>query len=129
MNVLLTDQNFIIYAIKKYNNPTCKSDKEFFEDLSRIKYIKRLLKRFFDKKILKERLILNHLIVLFNIFDVESAIKILFFKIDKKLWPLLKTFLVYLDRMPDKIVGVKEKPIVSSDIPIDINVAKILRQL
>lgn len=125
---VLTEDNLVMYAMKKYNNPGCLSVKEFYDDLKRIKYIKRLLNKYNKTGILKERLILNHLVILFNVFDIEAAIKILFFKCDVEFWPALKTFLVYLNYMPEYISGISNtRLLISSDIPLDMKVVKTLR--
>ena len=96
----LTEDNFTLYAMKHYDNPTCKGIEEFKEDLKRFRYLKRLLKKFRPGSGLNQRLIINHIIVIYNLFGVEASTKMLFFKTEEKQWPLLKTFLVFLDRMP-----------------------------
>ena len=93
----ITPQNVVMYAIKNYDNPQCEGEKEFEDDLKRFKYIKRLLSRYYDTGVLKERLLLNHLIVLNNVFSVEAATTLLLYKIHPTHWPALKSFLVYLD--------------------------------
>lgn len=93
----LNDDNFIIYAVSHYNNPQCKSVDEFNEDLLRIVYIKRLVKKYLNGGELRERLIINHIITLYNVFDIEPATKILLFKLEKNLLPVIKSFLVYLN--------------------------------
>lgn len=125
----LTEDSFMMYAMKAYNNPGCLDIKEFHDDLTRIKYIKRLLNRYVMDGELKERLILNHIIVLYNVFGPEAATKILFYKVNKKFWVQLKTFLVFLNYMPSVIYGIDDKPIISSDIPIDMKIAAALRQI
>ena len=97
----MTDGNYLSFAIKHYSNPQCKSVDEFQDDLNRIKYIKRLFRKYLSSGDLRERLILNHLIIFSNVFGVEAAGKILFFKMDIDLYPILKTFLVYLDYFPE----------------------------
>lgn len=121
----LTEDNFLIYAIKNYDNPACKGLSEFNEDMKKFKYIKRLLGRYHAGKGLKERLLLNHIIVISNLFGPEASVKMLFYKIDKKHWPTLKTFLVFLNIMPENVIlynGVNE-----SDIPLDAEVINKLR--
>lgn len=118
----LTEETFILYAIKHYDNPSCKGLPEFYEDLNRIKYIKRLFNRYETKKILKERLILNHLIILNNIFGTEPAARIVFYKVEPKFHSYLKTFLVYLKLLPQRI------PEISLDqIPTDHRILNILK--
>ena len=91
----LTEDNFMMYAIKNYDNPSCIGMDEFLDDLKRFKYIKRLLRKHNVGKELKERLILNHIIVLGNLFGIEATTKMLFFKLEEKFWPQVKTFLVF----------------------------------
>jgi hypothetical protein len=124
----LTEDNFIMYAMKAYNSPHCIMS-EFESDLKRTKYLKRLFRRYKITKLLKERLILNHIILLYNVFGAEAATRILFFRIDENDYDILKTFLIYLNYMPDKIKGINGKDIISSDILLDMNVAEILRKI
>lgn len=125
----LTEDNFLIYAIKNYDNPSCKGIDEFNDDLKRFKYVKRLLRKYRYSKDIKERLILNHLIVIYNLFGAEAATKMLFFKIENDYWPQLKTFLVFLNFMPLKILVSKGIEINDSDIPLDEVILKKLRQI
>ncbi len=124
----LTEDNFIMYAMKAYNSPHCIMS-EFESDLKRTKYLKRLFRRYKITKLLKERLILNHIILLYNVFGADAATRILFFRIDENDYDVLKTFLIYLNYMPDKIKGINGKDIISSDILLDMNVAEILRKI
>lgn len=96
----LTEENFTLYAMKHYDNPHCRGVNEFNDDLKKFKYLKRLFRKYRAGGGLKERLILNHIIVIYNLFGVEAATNMLFFKIDKKYWPQLKSFLMYLNVMP-----------------------------
>jgi hypothetical protein len=125
--VRLTEKNYIMYAMKHYNNPQCMNIDEFYNDLKRIKYIKRLLIRYVSSGDLKERLILNHLIILYNSFGPETT-KLLFFKIENQYWSQLKTFLVYLSYMPEILSGVDDKPILSTDIVLDPFIISVLRK-
>lgn len=125
----LTDDNFIMYAMQHYENPQCMSIDDFHEDLLKIKYLKRLLNRYKDMNELRERLIINHLIVLYNVFGIEAATKMLFYKLDPSLWSILKTFLVYLHYMPDRISGICEEDIISSDIPLVQEIVMVLREI
>lgn len=102
---------------------------EFENDLKRTKYIKRLIRKYKTSKVLKERLILNHIVMLYNVFGAEATTKILFYKIDPKDYDVLKTFLLYLNLMPDIIFGIKNDNIISHNIQIDMNVANVLRNL
>jgi hypothetical protein len=122
----LTEQNFVMFAMRHYQNPQCMNIDEFNDDLKRIKYIRRLLGRYESSGQLKERLILNHLIILYNSFGLEAT-PMLFFKIEEKFWPQLKTFLVYLCYMPEVLTGVQDAPIISTNIPLDDNIIHALR--
>lgn len=93
---ILTDENLFIYAAKHYYNPKYIDAEEFYEDIKRFKYIKRLLNRYEETGKLSERLILNHLIVVFNVFGIEAGLKILEFKLENKYWPQIKPFLIFL---------------------------------
>ena len=97
----ITPQNVVMYAIKNYDNPQCEGEKEFEDDLKRFKYIKRLLRRYYETGVLKERLLLNHLIVLNNVFSMEAAVTLLLYKIQPTYWPALKSFLIYLNSISD----------------------------
>lgn len=116
-----------MYAMQNYENPQCVSMDDFHDDLLRIKYLKRLLNRYKQTKELKDQLILNHIIILYNVFGREACTRMLFFKIDSSLWSYLKTFLLYLHLMPNKISGVSSQDVVDSDIPLDLGIVKILR--
>lgn len=124
----LNDDNFLIFAMKCYDKPTVIMS-EFEEDLKRIKYIKRLIKRYRTTGELKERLILNHLIILSNVFGTKNAVRMLFYKIDKEDYNILKTFLIFLDYMPSVISGINGTNINSSDISVDLFVGKRLRAI
>ena len=95
----LTPENINMFAIKHYNNPTCVDEKEFLDDMKRFKYLKRLFKKYSKTGILKERLIMNHIIVLQNVFKPDAVKLLLFYKINQEHWSLLKTFLVFLNYM------------------------------
>ena len=96
----LTGDNFQLFAIKNYENPQAVTEADFNKDLNHFKYIKRLLKRYKNTGELKSHLILNHFIVLYNIFG-DAATPMLFFKIEKELWPVMKTFVLFLNKLPD----------------------------
>ena len=96
----LTEESFLLFAIKNYENPQAVTKEDFDKDLNHFKYIKRLLKRYKNTGELKTHLILNHFIVLYNIFG-EAATPMLFFKIEQNLWSIMKTFIIFLDRLPD----------------------------
>ena len=95
----LNDDNYMLFAIRHYENPHSATKEDFLDDLKRFKYIKRLLKRFKKTGVLKSHLLLNHFIILFNIFG-EATVPLLFYKIDKELWPTMKSFLIFLNRFP-----------------------------
>ena len=118
-----------MYDIKNYDNPSCKGMDEFLDDLKRIKYIKRLLRKHNVGKELKERLILNHIIVLGNLFGIEATTKMLFFKIEKKFWSQIKSFLVFLNYMPIKIIVSPGVEILEKDIEIDEIVLDNLKKI
>ena len=124
----LNEDNFMMYAMKCYTSPHCIMS-EFEGDIKRTKYLKRLFRRYKVTKSLKERLILNHIILLNNVFGTEATARILFYKTDERDYDILKTFLDYLDIMPDFVYGINGKTIVSSEIPLDKNVAEILRNI
>ncbi len=109
-----------MYAIKNYDNPQCEGEKEFEDDLKRFKYIKRLLRRYYDTGVLKERLLLNHLIVLNNVFSAEAATTLLLYKIQPTYWPALKSFLIFLNSI---------KPGELEDIQPDLEVLEILGKI
>ena len=123
----LTDANFLMFAMKEYTNQQCTNIDEFYDDLKKIKYIKRLINRFLESGKLKEILILNHLIVFYNVFDNKAATRLLFFKIEEKYWSVLKTFLIYLSMMPEIVKGIRGKDIISSDIQLNQEVIDKLR--
>ena len=96
----LNDKNYLLFAIKNYDNPQSITEDDFYDDLKRFKYVKRLFKRYQTTGVLKVNLILNHLIILFNVFG-EGTVPLLFFKLESGLWPSVKTFLVFLGRFPE----------------------------
>ena len=125
----LNDDNFLMFAMKEYNDIQCTDIEEFYDDLKKIKYIKRLFNIYKNNGQLKERLILNHLIVFFNVFPIQSGTRILFYKIEKSFWQMLKTFLVFLDRMPETIDSIRGEMIRTSDIQLDEGIVTRLRSI
>ena len=125
----LNDDTFLMFAMREYNNMQCTDIEEFYDDLKKIKYIKRLFNSYKNNGQLKERLILNHLIIFYNVFTLQAGTRILFYKIEKDFWPMLKTFLVYLDRMPDKIDSIRGEIIRTSDIQLDDGIITRLRTI
>ena len=97
----ITVDNIIMFAIKHYDNPQCEGEREFYDDMKRFKYIKRLLRKHRDTGILKERLLLNHIIVLNNLFGTEACVTLLLLKIQKEYWETLKSFLLFLNIIRD----------------------------
>ena len=96
----LKEDNFLLFAIKNYDNPQCVTKDDFYEDLKRFKYIKRLFKRYLKTGVLKTHLLLNHIIVVYNIFG-DAGTPLLFYKIESDYWSPLKSFMVYLNRITD----------------------------
>ena len=97
----ITNDNIMMFAIKHYDNPQCEGEKEFYDDMKRFKYIKRLLRKYKDSDVLKERLLLNHIIVLHNLFGAEACVTLLLFKIQREYWSTLKSFLLFLNIIRD----------------------------
>lgn len=116
-----------MYAMKAYDKPDCIMS-EFKDDMKRFNYLKRLFRRYRKVDELREQLVLNHLVVLYNVFGPEVTSRMLFFKMSKDDYPALKTYLLFLSIMPERIRGIKGQDIISSDIPIDTRVAEVLRQ-
>ena len=125
----LTEKIINAYVIMSYNNPQCVDLEEFEDDIKIPKYIKRLINRYSSMGELKERLILNHIILFYNVFYREAATRILFFKMEESDYSVLKTFLTYLNFMPETVELINGKNIVNTDIPIPKEVAEILREL
>ena len=121
----LNDDNIIYFAMKNYSNPSCKNVEEFQEDYNRIKYVKRLFNRYEQSGVLRERLILNHIITIYNVFGVEASSRMLFNRLDEKQYSMLKTFLVYLNYCPEQ----KFDNIDIVSIPLDATIIKKLRSL
>ena len=118
----LNEDNYMMFGIKHYENPQAVTQEDFYEDLKKFKYIKRLLKRYQKSGELKSHLLLNHFICLYNVFD-DAATPLLFFKIDKELWSVLKTFLLFLGRIP-------EYPKTAiHDVPVDVKCLGILNKV
>lgn len=124
----LNEDNFMMYAMKCYESPHCIMS-EFESDIKRTKYLKRLFRRYKITKSLKERLILNHIILLNNVFGPTHTPRILFYKIDERDYDILKTFLSYLNIMPDEIKGIRGNNLHTSDIQLEPNVVEILRRI
>ena len=110
----LNEDNFLLFAIKNYENPQAVTKEDFDKDLNHFKYIKRLLKRYKNTGVLKTHLLLNHFIILYNIFG-EAATPMLFFKIEEDLWSSMKSFIMFLNRLPEY------PKTYMHDIQVDIN--------
>lgn len=123
----ISEDNFLIYAAKYYDNPQCQSTEEFYDDLKRFKYIKRLFNKYVETGELKERLILNHIMVLTNVFTPQVAVKLLFIRLDGYLH-LLKPFLVLLNILPDRVV-INNVVYLTVSIPMDEVIVKRLRSI
>jgi len=124
----LNEKNFLLYAMQHYDNPQCVEVEEFNDDLKRIKYIKRLFNQYAIEGVVKERLLLNHIIVFYNVFSVEAATRILFYKLEEEFWPMLKTFLFYLNFLPNKIESINGRTILTIEILMDQGIVDSLRK-
>ena len=124
----LNNDNIMMYAMKAYDRPNCIMS-EFKDDMKRFNYLKRLFLRYRKIEELREQLVLNHLVVLYNVFGPEVTSRMLFFKMPKDDYSALKTYLLFLSIMPEKIRGIKGHDITSSDIPVDNRIADILREI
>ena len=118
----LNEDNYMMFAIKHYEYPQAVTQEDFFEDLKMFKYIKRLLKRYQKSGELKSHLLLNHFICLYNVFD-DAATPLLFYKIDQDLWSVLKTFLIFLGRIPEYPKSAIH------DVPVDVDCLGILNKV
>ena len=122
----LTADNYIFYAMKNYDNSECNTVDDFYEDISKIKYVKRLLRRYEKLGQLREQLIINHIVLLGNVFGPQVTTELLFFRLEEKLWPALKTFLIFLGYMPSRVNAVNAR---SSDIGLDEKLVDKLRKI
>jgi hypothetical protein len=125
LNKRLDEKNFLSFAMKMYDNPNCKGLEEFEEDLSRVKYVKRLLNKYKEKKVLKKRLLINHIIIMSNVFGIVATNRILFYKIEPDLHYILKSVLHYLNFVP--IVSIPEADL--SKVPTEPSLIKSLEEL
>jgi|TARA_R110000744_G_scaffold82342_1_gene161774 hypothetical protein len=117
----LNNETFELYAAKHYRNEACLDIQEFKEDVARFKYVLRLLRRYNESGIIQERLVLNHIIVIYNVFEIRAANRMIFYKIEPELWPSLKPFLIYLNYLPEDDNHSCES--------IDLNIAKKLQTI
>lgn len=128
----LTHDNFGMYAVKFYDNPSCHTVAEFNEDLKIFAYIKRMLRRINDADTIdasKLRVLLNHIIIIFNVFPATVATRLLFLKMENTLWPILKAVLLFLNFMPNTILGINNDDILSANILADDNILQELRKI
>jgi len=116
----LNNDNFDLYAAKHYRNHQCITADEFYDDIAKFKYVVRLLRRYRDTGRIQERLLLNHIITIYNVFDISAANRMIFHRVDVNLWPALKTFLVYLNYIPENTY---------QNINIDLALATKLKDL
>jgi len=116
----LNNANFELYAAKHYTNPSCLEPQDFYDDVAKFKYVVRLLRRYRETGVIQERLVLNHIITIYNVFDLAAANRMIFHKVDVDLWPALKTFLVYLNYLPENI---------HKNINIDLVIANKLKDI
>ena len=125
----LNEKNYVHFAMKYYMNNQCTSIEEFNEDLNKIKYVKRLFNRFLETGELRTNLIMNHLIVIYNVFETEAATRMLFFKVEKRFHSILKPFLLFMERLPKVVKGIDGKDVVVNDIPLNEMTVKELRKI
>lgn len=124
----LNDENVMFYAVKAYDRPNCIMS-EFEEDVKRFNYLKRLFRRYHKLGELRPQLVLNHLVVLYNVFGPEAATRLLFYKMEKNDYSTLKTYLLFISCMPDRVRGINGKDIISSEIAVDMTIANELRKI
>lgn len=128
-NENLNNENFLIYCAKCYDNPQCLSTDEFIEDLKKIKYIKKLITKYIDAGELKERLLVNHLITLTNVFGPTHLPRILYLKMGAQ-FQYIKPFLIYLNVLPEKMYNIGNEQIIDTNlIPMDTNIVDKLRKM
>lgn len=124
----LTFENYMLYAMKAYDKPNILMS-EFKEDVKRFHYLKRLFRKYRKTGDYKVQLVLNHLIVLYNVFGPEAATRLLFYKMSKEDYSILKTYLLFLNCMPEKVKGIRGNDIISSNIEIDSAIVESLRKI
>jgi len=124
----LDSDNIMMYAVKAYDKPNCIMS-EFSEDMKRFNYLKRLFRRYRKHNELRERLVLNHLVVLNNVFGPEVMTRLLFYEMAESDYPQLKTYLLFLSCMPEIVRGINGKDIISSGIEVDMEIANVLRTI
>ena len=127
--MLLNESNVFNYQMKSYDNPQCHNMEEFLNDMKRIKYVKRLFHKYHTKDILKDRLIINHLVVLYNVLGNEPCSRILFLKIDSDQYYILASFLKFLNKLPYIISGINGKQIYPTEFELDEFILKELEKI
>ena len=125
----LNEKNYVMFAMKYYDNLQCTSIEEFNEDLNKIKYVKRLFNRFLETGELRIHLIMNHLIVIYNVFENEAATRMLFFRVERRFYSILKPFLLFMNRLPKVVRGIDGKNIITNEIPLNEMTIKELRKI
>lgn len=127
IKVDLTEDNFEYFAIRHYDDPNCQGLHEFREDMQRFKYLNRLLNKYEECGEMRTNLVLNHIVVLYNLFN-DAATNMLFYRVAEKHWPILVPFLIFIERLPSDIHLSAKRSIKDSDVAIDMNVVTILRE-
>lgn len=124
------ETNFLLYAAKHYDNPHCYDTVEFYEDLNRFKYIKRLFNKYEESGEIKDRLIINHLTIIYNVFGAEAGTRLLFLKL-KDYLHLIKPFLILMGTLPDVVrkIGLEGRDIYTNEIPMEQRVVDVLRKI
>ena len=126
----LTFKNSLFYAARCYDNPQCLDEEEFIEDYKRLKYVKRLCRRYTTTGRISERLMLNHLVLLHNVFGTGPTARMLFLKCnDERMWRVLKAFLTYMDVLPEVVTGIDGEDIYMESVPLDEKLLEKLRAL
>jgi hypothetical protein len=125
----LNEKNYVHFAMKYYDNLQCTSIEEFNEDLNKIKYVKRLFNRFLETGELRIHLIMNHLIVIYNVFENEAATRMLFFRVERRFYSILKPFLIFMNRLPKVVRGIDGNNIITNEIPLNEMTIKELRKI
>lgn len=125
----VTNKNSLLYAMKNYENPQCLDAAEFEEDFKHFKYVKRLCRRYLTTKRLREQLLLNHLVLLFNVFGDDAATRLLFLKCDPEMYRVVKTYLHYMQREPEVVPGINGDDIYLTAIPLDVPLLERLNAL
>lgn len=127
---LISNENFLLFCAQHYENADCHTEEEFFEDINRVRYIKKLITRYKRTGELKERLILNHIIILQNVFGAINTCKILYLMNETE-FDYIKPFLIYLDYLPDRLYGINKRDsvIYTDDIPMNKEIVEALRKI